>query len=271
MGQLSTLRTRTFILGSADIRVGDTVGAVQSLGPANGISVEEKWEEIKMEIDNYGEEILGIKNHEVNIKGKLLEIDLELFASIRGGVDEYSIVSGVAVNDHTQVVASGAWEFNKFIQIEHQNGDGSILELNGQGHVDVSGATNGALDNIDDFDMVKVNGKWGIIVKDSSSVTTEAQALTITFDYTPSATKVLTTGGLKVISSKVVQLIHTTSYGETITITIYKAKNTDGMKLDFPADDADKAAEVEFTFNGKCDGTRTVGDQLLKIEDTRVY
>jgi len=272
MGQIATLRTNAFILGSADVLVGDDELSLVSLGPANGIKFEESFEEIKMEIDNYGEEIFGIKNQQVKVSGGFLEIDLEKFADVRGGIDLYTTVAASKVSDATQSVPSGTWEFNKFIEITHQNGDGTILQIDATGHVNVTGSVDGPLTVVDDFDMVQDNaGKWGIIVKDSATVTTEDQALTIAYDYTPAATKKLTSGGLKTIASKVVQLKHTTSDGKEFKITLYKAKNTEGMKIDFPADAADKAAEIPFTFTGTCDGSRTVGDQLYKMEDTRSY
>lgn len=264
--------TEKFILGSGDVRIGDTEASLVSMGAANGIKFEEKYEEIKMDIDNAGEQILGIKNHKATISGSFLEMDLAKLFAARGGVDLYTTIPGTLVSDASQVVASGAWEFNKFIQIANQNGNGSIIQIDATGHVDVSGSVDGPLVAGSDFEMVKDNaGKWGIIVKDSATVTTEAQILTITYDYTPAATKRLSSGGLKTISPKVVQVVHTASDGKTFTVTLYAAKNSEGMKIEFPSDNADKALEVPFTWTGKCDGTRTVGDQLYRMDDTRTY
>lgn len=264
MAQLNAV-TEKFTFGSGIVYVGDSLGAMTSLGAGNGIKFEETYDTITMKIDNAGEVNLGIKNHKANISCDLFEMDFEKFASIRGGIDNYTTIAGTLVSGAEHVVASGDWEYDKFIELEHQNGDGSEPTINS-----VTGGSDGA-GAADDYDVAQVNGKWGIIPRDGTNFTTESQTLTIDYDYTPAATKKFTSGGKVTIDSKIVQIVHTTSAGKTITVTLYKAKNTNGLTLEFPGDDADEAMSTSFVFTGEVDSDRAIGDQLYSIEDTRVY
>lgn len=265
MGAQVTPVTETFILGSGDVLIGDDVTSLVSLGAANSIKFEESFEKIEMEIDNAGKIDYGIKNQEAIVSGEFLEIDLERLADARGGIDTYSTTAGVLVSGAEQEVSSGDWGFDNFIELENQNYDESEPTVNSvTGSVDGAGAA-------DDYDVVCVNGKWGIVPKDGTNFEYEDQDLTINYDYTPAASKSLSSGGKVSIDPKVVRILHTDEDGNTFSVTLYSAKIQEGMTLEFPSDNADEAMAVPFSFKGTCDTSRTVGDQLFVIEDTRSY
>lgn len=96
------------------------------------------------------------------------------------GLDRLS-VAGTPVTGATQVIASG-FTYNKFYPISNQNGDWSAISI-----TSVVWSTNGTL--VPDVDYVKtnVNGVYGILIVDSTTVTTTSQTITITYNYTPSA------------------------------------------------------------------------------------
>lgn len=100
------------------------------------------------------------------------------------GLDRLS-VAGSLVTGATQVIASG-FTYNKFYPIANQNGDGSAISI-----TSVVASTNWALTSEPDADAdyVKTNVGWvyGIIILNSTTVTTTSQTITITYDYTPSS------------------------------------------------------------------------------------
>lgn len=273
MGQNVTANTNVYVFGSGKLEAGADVGSLVCLGSLRGATFVESWDSVEIETDNAGKPIKKIKNQKATLKAGLLEVDLAKFSALRGGIDIYTTTPGSKVEDHDQVVASGAWSYNKFIECEHQNSDLSILQIDTQGYVDVVAGTNGALVHGTDYFMVKdaATGKWGIIVIDSATVTTEAQQLTISYDYTPPASRTLTSGGKYVINDQVVRLTHTTEDGKILRLTLYKAHVGGGLELTFPSDDSDDVMEVPFEMVGELDVSRSEGDQLYEIYDTRSY
>jgi len=80
-------------------------------------------------------------------------------------------------------VSSGSWNYNNFIRITNQNGDGSAITVNS-----VTGATDGLLVAGTDYYVGQNDdGEYGIFIIDSATVTTETQDITIDYDYTPNS------------------------------------------------------------------------------------
>jgi hypothetical protein len=250
-------------IGSAKIEIGDTVEALINLGAVRNVVSQESWELVKVMGDNVGEIKKFIKNHINTVTFNWAELDLTNLNAIRGGIDTYSTVAAAPVAGAEQVIPANAWAYKKFIKIEHQNGDGSAITVNS-----VTGGTDGALvENTDYYVGQNSIGEYGIYVIDSATVTTTNQILTINYDYTPNASKVLKTGGKVEIAPKVVRLTNVNEDGKKFQITIYKASNSSGINLTLPADDADDIWLTPVTLEGVCDASRTVGDQLMEIID----
>jgi len=265
--------TNVYVFGSGKFEIGDDVGSLEDVGSLRGAVFTESWDEVEIETDNAGKPIKRIKNQKASLKAGILELDIEKLYAFRGGLDVYDTDAAAKVEDYDQIIATGDWAFNQFIECDKQNADLSVLQIDAQGYVDVTGSTDGALANVTDYDMVKDpgSGKWGIIVKDSATVTTEAQQLTISYDYTPPAARYLTSGGKYLIDDKVVRLTHTDSAGKVLRLTLYKAAIAGGLELTFPSDDSDDVMEVPFEMGGVLDVSRDAGDQLYEIYDTRTY
>ena len=140
---------------------------------------------VDIKADDTGTVFKGFKP-ESRIEGSFLEnADRDLMLKMLGGTD--SDVAGSLVSGATQVVASGAWGYNDPIVVENQNGDGSLLTINS-----VTGGTDGLLvANTDYFVGQNAAGQTVITIIDSATVTTEAQTMTIDYDYTPNATEKL--------------------------------------------------------------------------------
>lgn len=266
MGQINA-DTNKFSFGSGVVYVGDNLDAMEALGAGSNIKFEETYEAREFEIDNVGKTILGLKNHKALVSCDLFEIDFEKFSKIRGGIDNYSVQAGTLVENEEYVAESGEWSEDKFIELPGQNGNGSAQTI-----VSVTGSVDTALTVGDDYIKSQVNGKWGIIILGTSiAVTTEDQDITIVYSYTPAAKRVFASGGKVEIKSKFVQIRNTSSAGGGMTVTLFKAKNTNGLVLEFPADNADEPMSSSFSFTGEIDATRPLGERLFKIEDTREY
>lgn len=98
------------------------------------------------------------------------------------GLDRLN-VAGALVSGATQVTTSGAYEFNQFIKITNQNGDGSAITVNS-----VTGSVDGLLVVDTDYYIGQNElGEYGVFIIDSATVTTMSQEFTIDYDYTPSA------------------------------------------------------------------------------------
>lgn len=95
-------------------------------------------------------------------------------------------VAGTPVVGATQDVVNPS-AFLQFILIANQNGDGSAVSV-----TTVVGSVDGALVAGTDYDVVQdASGKYGIQLISGGAITTLTQTFTITYDYTPNASRVL--------------------------------------------------------------------------------
>lgn len=266
MAQTSVQNSTAIRFGSGKLEIGDDVGSLVNLGAMRGIKFTEEFDKISIMSDNAGEIYAGIRNHKAIIEGELMEINLTNLNNIRGGIDSYGTIAGDAVSGHSYTVASGDWNYNVFIEFDYQNGDLSKITP-----TSVTGGTNGALVLNTDYMIVQDAGTqhWGIIVIDSTTVTTESQTIAIVYNYTPAASKYLKSGGKLTISPKVVRITNTDANTKYFRITVYKATNAQGITLELVADDSEDPNVVPIKLEGVCDVTRTAGDQLFIIEDTQ--
>lgn len=247
--------------GSVKFEMGNDLNTLINMGVGQNANFEETWEEVWLKPDNGPEELLGIRNHKCTFSMDLWEFDLEKFNNLRGGIDSYSTVAGTLVSGAVQTVYSGEWSYNKFIKIENQNGNGSQPAINS-----VTGSVDGLLTaNTDYYVGQNEDGEWGIFVIDSTVVTTSAQNLTINYDYTPNAAKVLKTGGLVTVNSKIVRLTNENSLGKKLQLTIYKAYNSKGIAIAFKPDDAEEPNVIPVTISGVRDTSKIAGEQLFEI------
>jgi len=269
----TTANTKVFVFGSGKFEVGPNVGALDDLGSLREAVFTETWDNVEIETDNAGIPIQKIKNQRATLKAGLLELELDKFFAVRGGIDKSDPVAGVIVDDYMQIVATGNWAYNVFIECVHQNSDLSILQIDATGAATVTGSVDGLLTDQLDYDMVKDagSGKWGVIVKDSVAVTTLVQELTISYDYTPAAARVFSSGGLYTITPQVARLTHTDEAGKILRLTIFKASIGGGFEFAFPPDNSDNVVVVPFEMVGVLDTTLVKGYQLYEIHDTRAY
>jgi len=255
-------------MGSAKVEVSVDDGSNWvNLGLARGISVEELLKIVKTEADNSPacKRVVGL--HTAKVAFTLLELYWPTIDKLRGeGIDAVTAVAAAEVEAANQIVASGDWAYNEFIEFTHQMGDGTCPTVNS-----VSGGTDSGLTEETDFVTVKNGDKWGIIIWDSTTVTTESQVITINTDYTPAASTTFSTGGLVTLTDVDLRFTNTeyiATVEKTKTLWIYKANLASGLNMAFKSsNDDDQAMEIPFEFEAELDTTRTAGDQLLIISD----
>ncbi len=263
MSQTTVQRQNAIRFGSAKFEIGDSIGALSNIGALRNVKAVESWDEVLVESGNAGVLLKKIKNQKLTLSADYLEPDMEALNIIRGGIDTYSTVAGVLVNNAIQTVLSGAWSYNTFIPFIYENGDGTAPNIDS-----VTGSTDGALVAETDYFLSQdAQGRWGIFVKDSVTVTTEAQNLVIQMDYTPAASKKLSSGGKFTIDAKVIRLTNTNEAGKTLVIVVYNAYNSKALELNFPDDNADDVMIVPLGLVAEVDASRSAGDQLYEITD----
>jgi len=181
---MAALDANALILEYANVEVGDDSGSLVDLGSFRDVRIETRSQRVTIPSDNRGD-ILDRARQQLVMSGTWLEPgDVNKLENLFKGLVTKSSTAGSAVSGATQAVASGSWNYENLIFIENQNNDLSEITINS-----VSAGSDGSLTEGTDYFKVKdpATGKWGIIIYDSVTLTTESQALTINYDYTPAA------------------------------------------------------------------------------------
>ena len=208
-----------------------------------------------------------IKNQKLEFAPSALwSQDLAVFAKFGIGLYTNTPIAAVLVSGAEQVVASGAWAYagtKSFIKIANQNFDKGAITINS-----VTGSVDGALDLNDDYFLqTDVEGNRGIYIVDGTNTTTEAQTITIDYDYTPAASNKITAGASNATLTKfIVRLRHYTDEALTtydMEAFIYSTSMNSGLNINFKGQNEDGLFETTVAFTGNLDENRTSGDQLF--------
>jgi hypothetical protein len=218
-----------------------------NVGSVEGIKAKEAIAATQLSGDNAEEEKYA-SSHGITLSFNQREAMLsDARAVLRGSFDVSGTpVAGSLVEGAEQVIASGAWEYNTFIPIEHQNGSGAAVVVNS-----VSGSTNDTLVADTDYVVTVVDGVYGIVIIDSATITTLSQSMTIDYDYTPYASKRFYTGGKTTLPYLMARLTNTDEDGKLVRFWFFKGSIDDGFDFSFKKDnDSDPvvATPVSMTF-----------------------
>lgn len=187
---------------------------------------------------------------------------------MRNGIDTIENIAGTPVVGASQTAASGSWNYNKFIKIENQNGDGSIISV-----TSVTGGTDGLLTVDVDYYIGRNDlGEYGIFIIDSATVTTEAQDMVIVYDYTPNASTRYWSGGIQDVPQFQTRLTNTeTIDGVSVTNrwVFPKTNLGTGWTFEFKKyNDEDTRVFSPVTINVKQDNTQDAGKRLYYREES---
>ena len=233
---------------------------------AAGTTVTYNYDLITLESGNKGSLRARAKNEKIALAPSALwSWDVETWSEFSGGLFTYSSIAGSLVAGASQVVASGSWAYNKFIEITNQNGSGSAITVNS-----VTAGTNGLLVAATDYFVGRnERGAYGIFVIDSATVTTQSQSITINYDYTPATGRKITAGqSSKVLDRFYARLRHYTDSSLTTWDTqclIYGVDMDSGLNFNFKGANEDGVNEITVAFTGNIDTSKTSGAQLFEM------
>jgi len=246
------------------VKIGDTVGGLASLGVLKGdATIGITYDNVKV-LGSKAEKLLdGIKNMEAEAAFELYQLYLPNIKKLLDGAVTVNPIAAAPVPGAVQVVASGAWGYNDFIPIEHQNGAGTIITINS-----VTGSVDGVLvAETDYFEGQNELGIWGIFIINSVTVTTEVQNITINYDYTPNAAYQLLMGeAYAELVAKIVEFSKTID-GKNFWARLWSVTNSAGLTLSFLDSAGDEPQSLPVTLAGGLDTARAAGEQLIEIYD----
>jgi hypothetical protein len=200
---MAALNEDAILIEYGNLWVGDDSGSLVDCGALRNIRFTAEQITTVINSDNRGE-ILRKSRMMGRVEADLLEPgDADTLENIFKGIITKSAVSGSPLSNETNITASGAWAYNTFIPFEYQDADGTAPVVDS-----VTGGTNGALTvNVDYIIVQHDDGRWGIMILDSSTVTTLSQTITVQIDVTPAASKVLTGGTNQTATPRYVKII----------------------------------------------------------------
>lgn len=246
------------------VKVGDSVEALTDLGVLKGDAQIEITYDLVEALGSKAEVVASYaKNMKAAATLELYQLYLPNIQKLLDGLATVVSVDGTPVTDHSQVVANGKWHFDQFIPFDQQNGNGAKITPDS-----VTGSVDGALVLNTDYWIVKdEDGRWGISIRDSTTVTTEAQNITIVYDYTPAASRTLKMGAASAsIVSKIVEFSRTVS-GKVYRARLWSVRNENGLTLAFPDSASDEPVSTPVSLSGRIDPSRASGEQLIEIYD----
>jgi len=231
--------------GSTRVLVGDDFDNLVDIGALRDVAINFLVEQQTIAFDNAPSLDAFVKGDRIQATFNLAEINFDTIAVLDAGMITLSTVAGTIVNNATQLVVAGNWSFEQFIPIANQNGDGSAVNVDS-----VTAATDGALTEDVDFHVIESNGVYGIVLHSGGSASTEDQNITIQYDYTPNASKKITSVASGKKTLKVMRLINEDNDGKVLKLDIEDGTNKAPIWIDFAGDEEDDIAIMPVDFQG---------------------
>lgn len=250
------------LIEHGNIEVGDDAGSLVDLGAVRNVRFTGRQERTKVDSDNRGTIINKIRMTGV-IDFELMEVGhMPNLEQLFKGLVTRTTQAGTLQSGVDQVVASGAWIYDKLIELENQNNDLSKPTINS-----VTLGTDGAIVLNTDYAIGQDagSGRWGILIRDSVTVTTEAQSVTINYDYTPAAAQVLTGGTSKTATPRYVKITGPSEDDSTIEriVTLDAAVAASDMLIAFlDVENAGDVGNMPVTLEGDKGSTWTITDEI---------
>ena len=241
MKQTAVQDSGAISLGSCKIEVGPNVAGLVNVGVVDGVEISYEMNEVAIKAENHGNTpIVNYSNGVGKVSFELKENRLEILSKIFAGITDYTTVAGVLVSGATQAITGSSYAFEEAIEISGQNSDGSKQTISS-----VVGSTNGSLVNGTDYYQIKLpSGKWGIAIHDSATVTTMSQTFTVTYSYTPPASKSLKFKASGTLSQIAVRLTNTNDSAKTFVVLAENCKATSGLTRAFGSDEVEDANKI---------------------------
>jgi hypothetical protein len=259
--QTSVQNPAAIRLGSCKLEVEDYPGTFTSMtdvGILKGAKLVLTRESITIQPDNAPEVDVSDQITGAEVTATLHEWTLKTLEKL--GLGTVTTVTATPVSGQTLNVASGAWDYSTFIPVTDQP-SATIAS--------VAGSTNPTLVAGTDYHVITDDeGVTGIVVLDSDTVTTATQALTITYGYTPIASKTIKLGGKGTTPKYVaVQMTNTNAAGKKYRYRLFKVKLSSNFEHTFTADSGGEPAGIPITLTARPDPTLPDDENVIRIYD----
>ena len=260
MQQTVVQDVKSLRLGSCLLEVGDDPGSLLNLGMVEGAGFEETFDSVWLDSDNAGRVFLGIRNQKCAATGNLQEVKLETMNTLRGGIDSYTTQAAAPVSVTNEPVVLKGTAFSRLANRSNAGAEVTAITV-----TNIAGTTTYAR-NTDYVMAVDAQG-YTCIARIAGGTITDKQTVHVDYTYAAAASKTLKSGGKVTVTPKIVRLTNTNTAGKIFRITIYKASNEAGIKLEFPGDQDPELWSTPINLVGTTDPTRTEGEQLFEIYD----
>jgi hypothetical protein len=249
MAQTTIQRNDAVRFGSAILYIGSSFSSLVNIGAIRELAFNHKGETLEVPFDNTASLKFFKNGQKGSFTFQLGEIDLTILSQLEQGLTSLSTTAATPVAGATQTLTNGSWAVNTAYEIENQNGSGAVPTI-----TSVVGSVDGALVANDDYDMVQMpNGKWAIVLQDlasSTTTTTVAQNIVITYGYTPNASKTLVFNDFGQKTTFVARIENTNNEGNVLRIDIEDVTNLTPLSMPFVADDGDDVSVIEMELEG---------------------
>jgi len=240
--------------GSAALSVSpyQAVPSWSAIGGQIGLELTRDLQTTEEEVDD-AQGTLTIYKDEWDISFNRVEVLTKAVSEIVYGFDTFTDVAGTPVAGATQDITSGNWAYNKFILIENQNGDGSVITVNS-----VTGSVDSTLTvDVDYYVGQNDAGEYGVFIIDSVNVTTLVQDIEIDYDYTPDAYYTQTNNTSTVeMPNLMFRAQMKNDDGKQMELIFYKCQLSEAGALSLQSDNVEERRLQEpLTFRAKADGT----------------
>jgi hypothetical protein len=258
MPQSSVKESTTIRFGSGVMEIGDDVGSLVEMGAFRNGAFEERFDKVSIKSDNAGEIYAGIRNHEAALSCDLQEINFDVLAHYMKGVHTLTpnTTTPVPVTGETHILPD-----TKAVRLNHKNGDGTEVAS-----ITVTEGVTARARNTDYVISVDPEG-YTCITRTTGGGFADNDVAVVDYTYTPLASRTYTAGGPQTLTAQVVRFTNTNAAGHDLQITVFKATAAEGIKIAFPADDADDVAFTPINMTGTCDTALASGAQLFEIVD----
>ena len=246
--------------GSAKFEVGEDLDSLVDLGAMRGIGFEESWSEIQVKSDNAGIIIAGIREHQVTLKGDLMEIDIKNLALIRGGIDK---LESITATPQTVLEEAVNLEGTRPTRLANKNGAGTSVTA-----VVVTNATGDTTyDEGTDYTLFTDSAGYTNISRVAAGTIASGMTVHVDYTYTPISAVKLLSGGISTFTPRVARVTNYDDQGKEFRITVFKATSANGLSISFPEADSEDPALTPIEMTGTPDTNRAIGEQLFEIYD----
>lgn len=259
--------------GSAKIEARPYGGSTwHDLGAIEGLRYREVLDYGEINSDNAGNITGLVKDHYGEISFSMLEFNLHHITILRGGTGVSGDTTGL--DNYTETAGTPATNLACICQLLATPGDrGPILNASTlqpvYGITTIDFVKNVAEDTTytAEADYLPFTDADGVmwIVRNTAGDITSGQLLHVQVDYTPPASKAITTGGRTTINPIEVRLTNTNAAGKNHVAQFYKVRLTSGIDQPYNPDKEAKANGVAIALRAILDTSRSVGDQLKAV------